>query len=122
MTEVLRCEVDVLAYPKAALLCFCTALVGFNILAAVRAALRAEHGAEAVDEGVSSYHVMCEVRETYRGMVIALPPEEWAPLRGLSTAELGELLREVASQANLRKYPLTHRKPRPDGKRSRSRR
>jgi hypothetical protein len=43
-------------------------------------------------------------------------------LRGLSTAELGELLREVASQANLRKYPLTHRKPKPDGKRSRSRR
>ena len=88
MTEVLRCEIDVLAYPKAALLCFCTALVGFNILAAVRSALRSEHGAEAVDEGVSSYHVMCEVRETYRGMIIALPPESWAPLRGLSTGRL----------------------------------
>lgn len=122
MTEVLQCEVDTLAYPKAALLCFCTALVGFNILATVRAALRREHGAEAVDQGVSSYHVMCEVRETYRGMMIALPPADWAPSRSLSTAAFVELLREVAGQANLRKYPLTHRKPKPGGKRSRSRR
>ena len=122
MTEVLRCEINTLAYPKAALLGFCVALVGFNILAAVRSALRSEHGAEAVDEGVSSYHVMCEVRETHRGMIIALPPESWAPVRGLGLAEFVELLREVASQANLRKYPLTHRKPKPAGKRSRSRR
>ena len=122
LTEVLRCEVDVLAYPKAALLCFCTALVGFNILAAVRSALRSIHGAEAVDRGVSSYHVMCEVRESYRGMLIALPPESWAPHRGLSLDGFAELLREIAAQANLRKYPLTHRKPKPNGKRSRSRR
>jgi IS4 transposase len=121
MTEVLQCEINTLAYPRAALLGFCVALVGFNILATLRSVLRSEHGAEAVEE-VSSYHVMCEVRETYRGMIIALPPGSWAPLVGLSTAEFVELLREIASQADLRKYPLTHRKPKPHGKRSRSRR
>jgi hypothetical protein len=121
MTEVLRCEVNTLAYPRAALLSFCVALVGFNILAVVRAALRAEHGPEVVEKEVSSYHLMCEVRETYRGMMIALPPSDWAPLEGLSLAGFVELLREVASQADLRKYPLTHRKPKPPGARKRSR-
>ena len=115
MTEVLRCEINTLAYPRAALLGFCVALVGFNILAAVRSALRSEHGTEAVDKEVSSYHVMCEVRETHRGMIIALPPESWARFRGLALAEFVELLREVASQANLTKYPLSHRKPKPAG-------
>ncbi len=121
MTEVLRCEINTLAYPKAALLGFCVALVGFNILATVRSALRSVHGAETVDKEVSSYHVMCEVRETHRGMIIALPPESWAQFRGLSLAEFVELLREVASQANLGKYPLSHRKPKPPGARGRSR-
>src|SRR5689334_6335891 len=113
MTEVPRCEVDTSAYPKAALLRFCTAWVGLDILAAVRAALRSVHGAEAVDQGVSSYHLMCEVRETYRGMLIAPPPGGRAPSRIMSIADFVELLREVASQASPRKYPLTHRRSKP---------
>jgi Transposase DDE domain len=121
MTEVLRCEVNTLAYPKSALLSFCVALVGFNILAVVRSALRSEHGTELVEKTVSSYHVMCEVRETYRGMMIALPPENWAPFAELSLADFVKRLREVASQANLRKYPLSHRKPKPPGAPKRSR-
>lgn len=122
MTEVLRCELDTLAYPKAALLGFGVALVGFNILAALRAALRSEHGAEAVEREVSSYHVMCEVRETYRGMMVALPPADWGPFRGLESVRFVELLREVASQADLSKYPLSRRKPKPVGAGSRARR
>jgi len=120
MTDVLRCEINTLAYPGAALLGFCVALVGFNILATLRSALRSAHGAEAVEKKVSSYHVMCEVRETYGGMIIALPPESWAPFQNLGLAGFVDLLLEVASQANLSKYPLTHRKPRPSGKRARS--
>jgi hypothetical protein len=121
MTEVLRCELETLAYPQAALLGFCVALVGFNLLATLRAALRAEHGAAAVEREVSSYHVMCEVKETHRGMMIALPPECWAPWRDLDLVGFVGLLREVASQANLSKYPLSHRKPKPAGARSRAR-
>jgi IS4 transposase len=122
MTEVLRCEIDTLAYPRAALLGFCVALVGFNILAAVRSALRSEHGVETVEKEVSSYHVMCEVRETRRGMMVALPPADWVRFQDLSLEEFVELLREVSSQANLRKYPLTHRKPKAAGTKSKARR
>jgi len=49
LTEALVCEINTLAYPKAALFGFCVALVTYNVLATVRAALRSEHGREAVE-------------------------------------------------------------------------
>lgn len=121
MTDVLRCEIKTLAYPGAALLGFSVALMGFNLLATVRSALRAEHGVETVEGTISSYHVMREVRETSPGMRIAMPPQTWEPLRLLSLSEFAELLREIASQADLRRYPLSHRKPKPTGSKSRTR-
>ena len=111
LTEALTCEIDTLGYPKAALFGFSVALVAYNVLATVRAALRSEHGREAVEAGVSNYHLVNEVATTYEGMMIALPPSEWAPLGRLSLAEMAEFLREVASQAWLAKYPRTVRGP-----------
>jgi IS4 transposase len=111
LTEALTCEINTLAYPRAALFGFCVALVAYNVLAAVRAALRSEHGREAVEAGVSNYHLANEVATTYEGMMIALPPAEWAPLGRLSLTGLAEFLREVASQAWLAKYPRTARGP-----------
>ena len=111
LTEALTCEIDTLAYPKAALFGFSAALAADNVLATVRAALRSEHGREAVEAKVSNYHLANEVATTYEGMMIALPPSEWAPLGRLSVAELAEFLREVASQAWLAKYPRTVRGP-----------
>ena len=40
LTVYLRCEVSTLGYPKAALFAFCVALVSYNLMSAVRAALR----------------------------------------------------------------------------------
>ena len=121
LTQVLRCEVNTLAYPGAALLGFCVAVVGHNVLTVMRAALRAEHGAAAVDGKVSDYHVMCEVVENYKGMTVAVPPESWKEIRALSIGELAEFLREVASQARLARYPLSKRRPKPAGARPRKR-
>jgi IS4 transposase len=111
LTEALTCEVNTLGYPRAALFGFCTALVAYNVLATVRAALRSEHGREAVEAGVSNYYLANEVATTYEGMMIALPASEWTPLGRLSLAELAEFLREVASQVWLAKYPRTVRGP-----------
>jgi IS4 transposase len=121
LTQVLRCEVNTLAYPGAALLGFCAAVVGYNVLTVMRAALRAEHGAEVVDGQVSDYHVMCEVVENYKGMTVAVPPESWRAIRALSLGEFAEFLREVASQVRLARYPLSKRRPKPAGARPRKR-
>ena len=39
--------------PEAALFAFCVALVSYNVMSVVKAALRSVHGAEAIDAGVS---------------------------------------------------------------------
>jgi IS4 transposase len=111
LTEALRCEINTLAYPKAALFGFCVALVAYNVLAVVRAALRSEHGAEVVETKASSRHMAEEVASTYQGMMIAVPPPEWEPLGRLGLPEMAEFLREAASQAWLAKYPRTTRGP-----------
>jgi IS4 transposase len=43
-------EINTLGYPKAALFGFCLALVAYNVLAVVLAALRGVHGEETVDQ------------------------------------------------------------------------
>ena len=116
LTEALNCEIDTLAYPRAALLGFCVALVAYNILAVIRAALRSEHGREEVEERVSNYHLAQEVATTYAGMMIALPPREWEAFRGMSVEAMAGFLREAANQAWLAKYPRSKhgpKKPRP---------
>jgi IS4 transposase len=116
LVEALRCEIDTLAYPKAALFGFCTALVAYNAVAAVRAALRAAHGVEQVEGKVSNYYLAEEIASTYQGMMIALPPPEWAVFRWASEEEFAEFLAAAAGLAWLAKYPLSHRgpkKPRP---------
>ena len=61
LTVDLACEVDTLGYPKAALFGFCVALVAYHVVAVVKGALRAAHGAEYVDEQLSMYYLTLEV-------------------------------------------------------------
>lgn len=111
LAEALQSEIDTLAYPKAALFGFCVALVAYNVLAMVRAALRSEHDTKAVETKVSNWYLAEEVAATYQGMMIALPSEEWKRFGQLSDAEMTEFLGEAASQAWLAKYPKTTRGP-----------
>jgi hypothetical protein len=46
LTETLTCEVNTLGYPKAALFGFCLALLAYNAVAVLKAAVRAVHGRE----------------------------------------------------------------------------
>ncbi len=72
LTTILRCELNTLPYPKAALFGFCVALAAANLLGTAKGSLRAAHGAEAAEQ-VSDYHLATQVAGTYQGMLIALP-------------------------------------------------
>src|SRR5512147_1863024 len=87
------------------------ALVAYNVLAVIRAALRSEHGRVEVEAKTSNYHMVQEVATTYSGMMIAIPPGEWEVFQGLTVVEMAEFLREVASQAWLAKYPRSKHGP-----------
>jgi len=103
-------EIDTLAYPKAALLAFCVALVAYNALGVVKGALRAEHGEEAVEE-VSTYYVADEIAGTHRGMMIAIPEDEWTVFHGLSPMAMGRVLRELAGKVRLSSFRKQRRGP-----------
>ncbi len=108
-------EINTLGYPRAALFGFCVALVAYNTLAVVQAALRAVHGADTVDNEVSGYYLAEEMRAAYYGMMIALPPSQWTVFSQCSPSQMGELLLELAANVRLaafRKHRRGPKKPR----------
>ncbi len=105
-----------LGYPKAALFGFCLALVAYNVLAVVLAALRGVHGESIVDEELSLYYVANEIAATYKGMMIAIPGPEWLVFRRMSVSEMAATLLDLARRVRLRvfrKSPRGPKKPRP---------
>ena len=61
LTDVLRCEVETLGYPRAALFSFATAVLAYNTYVVVQGSLRAVHGAGVIKEELSGYHLMSDV-------------------------------------------------------------
>jgi Transposase DDE domain len=102
-------EIKTLAYPKAALFSFSLALVSYNILATLRAALTSVHGVEQ-GEMMSDFYIVDEIQGTYRGMMIAIPPEHWLCFGNLSLSELAERLKQLAAQVNLKRFRKQPRK------------
>jgi hypothetical protein len=103
LTVALKCELNTLGYPKAALFGFCTAVVAYNVLAVLKAALRAVHGEEKVQDEVSGYYMALEWALVYAGMMIALPAEKWEVFGRMSAKELAGYLRDWASKVNMKK-------------------
>jgi Transposase DDE domain len=108
-------EINTLGYPKAALFGFCLALVAYNVLAVVMAALRGVHGQEKIDQDVSLYYVANAIATTSTGMMIAIPETEWGVCSMMSPSELAKTLIDLAQHVRLdafRKSPTRARKSR----------
>lgn len=116
LTTHLNSEINTLGYPKAALFAFCVALVAYNVMSVVQAALRSVHGAEVVEQKVSGYYVADELSGVYQGMMIAIPEKHWRVFGRMTPREFSDTLRVLASQVNLRrfkKHPRGPKKPQP---------
>jgi IS4 transposase len=116
LEATLQGEINTLGYPKAALFAFCVALVAYNVLSTLKAALRSVHGEEKVAEEVSGYYVADEIQMTHRGMMIAIPEDEWAVFHDLPPVELAEVLVRLARAVPLRRFrrhPRGPKKPKP---------
>jgi IS4 transposase len=108
LEAALHGEVRTLGYPRAALLAFGLAVVAFNVLAVIEAAVAAAHDLDAAGLAVSTYYVADDVRSDYHGMLIALPAATWAPFDDLPPAALARRLRAIAAHVDprtLRKHP-----------------
>ena len=111
LTVALRCEIDTLGYPRAALFGFAVAAVAFNVLAVVKAALRHVHGVEVIEQSVSSYYLSTEMANLAEALKTVLDPEDWSVFQALSTAVMAAWLLELAGRVNLRKYRKHPRGP-----------
>ncbi|MEH1907790.1 MAG: hypothetical protein V7L05_32680 [Nostoc sp.] len=59
----------------------------------VKAANGSVHGTDKIETEVSSYYLADEIRGTYRGMMIAIPPEESGIFPNITFMELSQILK-----------------------------
>lgn len=112
----LNSEINALGYPKAALFGFCVALVVFNAMSLMKAALRGRHGALKIESEVSDYYIAAELESTSRGMLMAIPPRKWSVFEKMADAQFTAVMLMLAGKVNLahyKKHPRGPKKPQP---------
>ena len=110
LTETMNCEIKPLCYPKAALFCFANALLAYNALAVVKAAITHEHGREST-ESLSHYYLALEISEATDGLLIAVPEEEWVAFGEMSCERFTRELSKVAAEIDVKRYAKSVRGP-----------
>lgn len=111
ITTTLTCEINTLGYPKAALFAFCLALLAYNAVAVIQAALARVYGQQKIRQEVSSYYLSLEVQQTYDGMMVAIPSPHWTVFQEMTVPEFADTLCKLARHANLAKYKKHPRGP-----------
>ncbi len=104
LTVELRCELDTLGYPAAALFGFTVAVVVYNALAVVWAALRAGFDDPLIEQKLSSYHIALEMANTTATLMTMVDIEEWAYFRTLTAAGMAAWLIQCCAYVQMRKY------------------
>ena len=111
LTTTLDCEINTLCYPRAALFVFCVAVMAYNLQSAIKGVMRSQHGVEKVEADLSRYFVADEIGQVYRGMMVAVPPEEWTIFRHMSLVDYVAFLKRLACNVDFGRYPKAHRGP-----------
>jgi IS4 transposase len=111
VTDVFHCEIKTLGYPRAALFVFAMAVVSFNILSTVKAALKSVHGIDKIEAGLSDFYLAEEVQGTFRGMMIALPAPDWQLWARMSVEAFADSLKLWAASVNLKRFASSPRSP-----------
>ena len=107
----LHSEVNSLGYPKAALFGFCVALVSYNVLAVVKAAMRAVHGEEKIENEVSGYYIAGDIVRAHTGLSLVVDEDEWAIFYDVGLREFIALMLQMARNIALKKYKKHKRGP-----------
>jgi predicted RNA polymerase sigma factor len=97
-----------LCYPGAALFALACAMVAFNVLAVVKAAIRAAHGQE-VEATLSGYYMAIEMRNLGESLDTVVDAEDWQPLRQASPQAMADWLTQQARRLDLARYRKTGR-------------
>jgi IS4 transposase len=108
LESVLNSEVRTLAHPRAALLAFGVAVLAYNVLTVLQAAVWAAHDLRDSDIELSPFYVAVEIRANYEGMMMATSTASWKKFDAMGASQLSRILLEIAAHARpkaLRKSP-----------------
>jgi IS4 transposase len=112
LTDYLRCEVNTLGYPKAALFAFALARAAYNLLVVIKAALASGQGEQRVEQELSSYHLANEIAVYSEGLAVAVPEQAWQCFAGMSVQEFARWLHGVAkNMRHWERYQKNRRAP-----------
>jgi hypothetical protein len=82
----------------------CLALIVYNILATLKAALGSVHGVQKIDAGLADFYLVDEIQGTYRGMMIAIPPPNWQEFALMELPQLSQVLKYLAQFVHLKRF------------------
>jgi len=112
LEQALESEIKTLCYPKAALLAFCVAVVTYNVLSVMKAAIRVANQKPSLLEELSGYYLAEEIAATYGGMMIAIEPDEWTgAFSKLTTHDMAGLLIAIAGNIDAHRFRKRTRGP-----------
>lgn len=118
LESVLNSEIRSLSQPRAALLAFGVAALAYNVLSVIGTAVRIQHELDTGDIELSPYYLASEIRATYAGMMIAVPPEIWEGYDPLTPAQLSRELLKIATHVDpraMRKHARGPKAPKKKG-------
>ena len=119
LTMTLNCEMKSNCHPRCALFLFCMAMLAYNCRQVLLAALYAEHEQDDVEQ-MSQYQVALDIVSPMKGMLTALPEQEWSKLTPQSPRGMATFLRRVSRHVDVASYRKTVRGPKkPPPKRKR---
>ena len=111
LEAALHSEVRSLGYPRAALLAFGVAVLAYNVLSVLQAAVQAEHASTKSAQSLSLYYVTNEISSYYTGMMVAVPDFVWEEYERLSPNQLSRQLRRLAAKVDPARLSTHPRKP-----------
>ena len=110
LTLALNGEINTLGYPRAALFGFTMALIAYNVLSTMRAAIRVAWGEEK-EEQTSEYYLANEVKHDSGGLDTASDEPDWEFARKATAGELAAFLVEWAKRIDLKRLTKSKRGP-----------
>ncbi|MGF1528804.1 MAG: transposase, partial [Candidatus Competibacterales bacterium] len=118
LTVELRCEVESLAQPLAALFAFAVACLAYNLLSLMMTVMQQAHPTVDIQEDLSRYQLAGEIASTYR-VIAELPDDLWIPSLQQTEPAFNAGLIALAEQDPLHRFHKAQRAtpPRPPPKR-----
>ena len=89
-------------------------MLAHNVLALLQRCVEQAHQRQREPPPeVSTYHLALQVRSSYEGLLIAVPPERWPPWHEADPSRLIERLLCLARHIEPRQVATSKRKPKP---------